>query len=149
MNSNKNSLKTSLNFTFMDFNTDPTTSLLDLNINLIKNCLSYCSLEDILSLSQTSKKLYSISSEIDYRFKESCEKKFTFFYNKNYFLTNTAQIKTNINWKNLYIILNKIKNNYCSNNFNQKVIYEFQNLNKLIYNNLYQCYSIPNLRKKK
>ena len=148
MNSYKNSLKTSLNFTFMDFNTNPTTSLLDLNTNLIKNCLSYCSLEDILSLSQTSKKLYSISSEIDYRFKESCEKKFTFFYNKNYFLTNKTQIKTNINWKNLYIILNKIKNNYCSNNFNQKIIYEFQNLNKLIYNNLYQCYSIPNLRKK-
>ena len=112
MNSYKNSLKTSLSFPFMEDITNPTISLLDLNTNLIKNCLSYCSFEDILSLSLVSKKLFSMTSEIGYRFKEACEKKFTFFYNKNYFLFNLVETKTNFNWKNLYILLNKIKNNY-------------------------------------
>ena len=148
MNSYKNSLKTSLSFPFMEDITNPTISLLDLNTNLIKNCLSYCSFEDILSLSLVSKKLFSMTSEIGYRFKEACEKKFTFFYNKNYFLFNLVETKTNFNWKNLYILLNKIKNNYYSDIFNQKIIYEFQNLNKLIYDNLYQCNNVPSLRKK-
>ena len=46
------------------------------NLNLIKSCFVYCSIEDILSLSLVCKKFYEITKELDVIFKEKCELNF-------------------------------------------------------------------------